>query len=345
MPGDWRLATGDQQRAEKPSPLRLASVLHIRAANHSTSPMEDQKITRHPHLVSTKAIVSSNQSFSIDEQNRSVIREFLLDQWEKAAPWRQRVPLNGQPQTTTSDFWFNRLWDLHSDKSRHYHTIVHLWEMLSWVEALERDYTIPTHWAPTSPSSFTIPTSSWFCALRLATFFHDAIYDPTSQRNERDSAELWDEFCRFQRNTEEGWLRHHNDGAVNLVKIVRTLILATETHQVVMEYSDTGEGVCGSTPLVDVDLQATFLDIDMAVLGKSRQAYFAYASLIRQEYQHVPRQLYCKKRAEILENFARARTTIYLSSVFQELLEVQAKENLMAEIELLKKGTIPGQLA
>jgi len=305
--------------------------------------MEDHKTNYHPHLESAKAIISSNQSFSIDEQNRSVIREFLLDQWEKAAPWRLPVPLEDQPQTTISDLWFNRLWDLHNDKSRHYHTIVHLWEMLSWVEALEQDYPIQTPLAPSSLSSSTTPTPSWFCALRLATFFHDAIYDPASQRNERDSAELWDEFCRCQWNTEEEWLRYHDDGAFDLVKIVRTLILATETHQVVMEYSDTEGDVCGSSALVDVDLQATFLDIDMAVLGKSRKAYFAYAYLIRQEYQHVPRQVYCKKRAEILENFSLARTTIYISSIFQELLEVQAMENLMAEIEMLKKGTIPGQ--
>jgi predicted metal-dependent HD superfamily phosphohydrolase len=268
-----------------------------------------------------------------------VIQEFLFDQWMKATPWRQ--PPKVKPHTTVSDPWFNRLWDLHSDKSRHYHTIVHLWEMLSWVEAMEQDDPIVR--APAQLSSNSSMASSWFFALRLATFFHDAIYDPASQRNEQDSAELWDEFCSSQRNMEEGWFQHHDDSAPNIAKIVRTLILATESHQVIREYSGTG-GVSDNKPLVDVDLQATFLDIDMAVLGKSRQAYFAYASLIRQEYQHVPRQVYCKKRAEVLDEFCRSRT-IYISPLFQEFFESHAKDNMMAEIELLKKGTIPGQLA
>ena len=46
-----------------------------------------------------------------------------------------------------------------------------------------------------------------------------------------------------------------------------------------------------------------FLDADMAVLGKQPAAYDHYAALIRKEYQHVPHDTYCEKRADILESF------------------------------------------
>lgn len=51
------------------------------------------------------------------------------------------------------------------------------------------------------------------------------------------------------------------------------------------------------------DPLSCFLDADMAVLGKRPEAYDGCAALIREEYRHVPHDVYCEKRADILADF------------------------------------------
>ncbi len=201
--------------------------------------------------------------------------------------------------------WFERLFQNYTESTRHYHTAVHIKEMLEYIQVLNES--IPS-----------LTTLSSTITLRLATFFHDAIYDPTSSKNELASAELFKEFCV------DVPLDHVIQSSVE------TLILATEKHKILEDSS------------VESNLQIYFLDVDMAVLGKKSSAYLAYAALIRKEYQHVPREIYCEKRAAILEAFCMGR--IFLSDIFHEILETQAKENLQTEINLLRMEIIPGEL-
>jgi len=106
-----------------------------------------------------------------------------------------------------------------------------------------------------------------------------------------------------------------------------------------------------------------FLDADLAVLGKQPAAYDHYAALIREEYQHVPHNTYCEKRADILESFlgengdgdggkiedgtpttsssSGATTTIFRTVAMQESFEEQAVANLRREIDTLRKDVIP----
>ena len=65
-----------------------------------------------------------------------------------------------------------------------------------------------------------------------------------------------------------------------------------------------------------------------------------YAGQIRQEYIHVPQELYCSKRAEVLTSFL-ANSRIYASEYYAQKLEASARANIAAEIELLGKGIIP----
>jgi predicted metal-dependent HD superfamily phosphohydrolase len=201
-----------------------------------------------------------------------------------------------------SNVWFERLFSNYTESTRHYHTPVHLKEMLDYIQALEETGLVA------SPASSSI--------LRLATFFHDAIYDPTSSQNEVASAALFDDFCQEK----------SLDSSIQTS--VKDLILATEKHKVIEASS------------VEIVLQKHFLDMDMAVLGKQSSAYMAYAGLIRKEYNHVPWKIYCEKRAEILETFGKGQ--IFQSELFQRLLETQAQQNLRDEIDLLKQGIIPG---
>jgi predicted metal-dependent HD superfamily phosphohydrolase len=300
-----------------------------------------QQQQQYPHLAAAREKIRSNESFRVENldnitSNHPVgMREFLHQQWNQATlHWRLYSSKSDQhDDDETLRRWFERLLDLHTQPSRHYHTIVHLWEMLSWVEAFEQDGLLLKAVASSSLASSVSTVST---ALGLATFFHDSIYDPTSQENERKSAQLWDEFCGSFKDTVP---------PAELQKMVRILILATEKHQVMIIDNNDGPATLDMN-LLPI-LQAIFLDIDMAVLGKSWSAYLSYASLIRQEYRHVPATIYCQKRAEILFNFCfkrKPQSSIYLFPIFQQLLEDQAKENLQAEIELLNKGIIPGEL-
>jgi predicted metal-dependent HD superfamily phosphohydrolase len=124
------------------------------------------------------------------------------------------------------------------------------------------------------------------------------------------------------------------DLPANTKSIVVTLIQATEKHQVVPPGDDDH--------VVEESLQQVFLDLDMAVLGKRTDAYLAYAALIRQEFDFVPRDVYCEKRAAILGSFLQ-QPRIYPSNLFHHALEEQARRNLQTEIDMLNRGIINGE--
>jgi predicted metal-dependent HD superfamily phosphohydrolase len=111
-----------------------------------------------------------------------------------------------------------------------------------------------------------------------------------------------------------------------LESFVTQLILATKKHEVSAD----------NPPCL-----ALFLDLDMAVLGKEMPAYLKYASLIREEYAHVPHEVYCEKRADILENFL-TQDQIYGTQAMLEAFEQRARDNVAREIGTLRRGQIPG---
>jgi predicted metal-dependent HD superfamily phosphohydrolase len=210
------------------------------------------------------------------------------------------------------DDWFNRLYRQHNEAGRFYHTSVHLKEILEYLELLALE----------QQTNLGVPTATT-TEIRFATFFHDAVYNPQSSRNEQDSAKLFQEFCKQAKIIPE-----------STKNTVVRLILATEKHQVLLANDDDVD---------DESLQQLFLDLDMAVLGKQPEAYLAYAALIRKEYAFVPREVYCEKRAAILESFLERRR-IYLSELlFHEAFEATARRNLQSEIDLLKQGVVPGE--
>jgi len=247
------------------------------------------------------------------------------------------------PKTTTS--WFQTIYEMHTEPGRYYHTIVHLWEMfelLDIVVANRNDKHCNTTWKK----------SSWYVPMAWSIFFHDSIYNPKSNRNEKDSADLFRKFVEESKFMDE-----------TTVDTILTLILATEQHKVILPSNSTDGSSNQHTDeqIQDqITIQKYFLDIDMAVLGKHRDAYFKYAALIRNEYEFVPHDVYCTKRADILESFLvgddKSKETsnsssddntngttkqIYLTNPFRDVFGRRAKENLRDEIELLRTNTIP----
>ena len=252
----------------------------------------------HLALLIADSSVARNTCFD-PSQRSSQLQVGLREDWTRATRTLQVPP-------ETSDAWYERLWIFHTEPWRHYHTAVHLEEMLLYM-ALLREH-----------SQFVMATPNDEPAIVLAIFFHDAIYNPKSATNEHDSAKL---FCEFA--TETGIVTTHSA----LVATVERLILSTHKHCV------SPDNPCAL---------ALFLDLDMAVLGKQATAYQAYAGLIRKEYSFVNRDEYCRKRAQVLELFL-AEECIYGTPVMKQALEASARRNLRQEIGALRSGIIYGE--
>ena len=100
---------------------------------------------------------------------------------------------------------------------------------------------------------------------------------------------------------------------------VRDLVLVTKAHE-------------GSTH-PDAPL---LVDIDLSILGASAERFFEYEDQIRQEYAWVPEDIFRTKRAEILERFLD-RDVIYRTPKFYQTHEKQARANLRASLERLRR--------
>jgi predicted metal-dependent HD superfamily phosphohydrolase len=226
------------------------------------------------------------------------VRSFLLLHWKRATD-------SLTASEADKDAWFERLWSNYSEEGRHYHTTVHLHEMLTYFEL---------SWQKNFPPESS-RSEDEEQAILFSIFFHDAIYDVRSGTNEEDSAVLFQNFAdEMGMDSEVPCLRS---------KVV-DYILATKKHLVSEE-----------NPLA----LSLFLDMDMAVLGKEKKAYLHYAALIRKEYSYVPLEVYCEKRADTLESFLRK--PIFGTRVMFTSFEEKARENLQDEIDSLRRGVIP----
>ena len=138
--------------------------------------------------------------------------------------------------------------------------------------------------------------------VRFAIFYHDIIYKTTQSDNEEKSAALAVE--RLQE------LQVANDK----IKKVQEMVLATKTHQLHQEQ--------------DVNL---LVDFDLSILGADWEQYLIYSQQIRKEYSLYPDMLYNKGRKKVLQHFL-SRPNIYLTTLFHDKLEVQARQNLQQEL-------------
>lgn len=150
-------------------------------------------------------------------------------------------------------------------------------------------------------------------AVYLSIYFHDIIYNPKSSTNEEDSAIIFEQL--FSTYIDR-----------SLIDKVKMYILETKKHDVI----DSN----------DKDLQF-FIDFDMSVLGRCREEYVEYAAQIRQEYQHVEHEAYCKGRSKILRDFLQQTSSIFATIELRDIYEEIARANVSWECEMLEAGTIP----
>jgi predicted metal-dependent HD superfamily phosphohydrolase len=151
--------------------------------------------------------------------------------------------------------------------------------------------------------------------LVLAVLYHDAIYDATRSDNEAMSAGL----AREQ-------LAALGCLSKTVARVVE-LILATR-HADVAHSDDDHD-------------KALLLDVDLAILGASVDAYAVYAQAIRQEYAHVADADYRAGRARVLNAFL-GRSWIYATPDLRARWESSARANLAGEIATLAAGSCAG---
>lgn len=110
---------------------------------------------------------------------------------------------------------------------------------------------------------------------------------------------------------------------VSTIEKTVKIILATKKHQATHD---------------DIDTQI-FLDADLSILGASPSAYRIYAQAIRQEYDWLSESEYKLGRKQVLQKLLE-RPRIYQTQPMFETLEIPARQNIQAEIELLSAENV-----
>jgi predicted metal-dependent HD superfamily phosphohydrolase len=175
-----------------------------------------------------------------------------------------------------------------SEPHRHHHTLDHLEIVLATVDA---------HAGEAKDAD----------AVRLAAWFHDAVYDPRRTDNEDMSAALAARVLPGAGVPDDR------------VAAVTRLVRLTATHD--------------PSP---VDRDGILLcDADLAVLAGEPDEYAAYTAAVRAEYTHVPDEAYRTGRAAVLRRLA-AFPSLYRLPALHERWEARARANLAAELKALE---------
>ena len=297
--------------------------------------------------------------------------------------------------TLLSNKWFKQVSLLYNEPHRAYHNMVHVKDVLSSLEFLlegnDTSHSTPTH---SSSSSSTPPQNISIdeAIATLAAFFHDVIYNPKSSTNEKDSANLFlqfaSELCNIiftslGKNAMDGGFDHQAGNSVSIQEQKSSILSSMMKSRIVSKTDQcivaTATHISSATQahLTNNTIVATFLDADMSILGKGALSYDKYAGAIRKEYGFVEREVYCTKRAEILQSFlplmenaiesaatdAKAKSSsgsdsaidtpsssgeqmknhsfIYATEKGRKRWEDGARQNLKREIEMLQRGEIP----
>jgi predicted metal-dependent HD superfamily phosphohydrolase len=148
--------------------------------------------------------------------------------------------------------------------------------------------------------------------VRLAAWYHDAVYDPTRDDNEQVSAQR-------ARAGLRGLV------ADERAEEVERLVLLTATH----------------APEPDDINGAVLCDADLAVLAGPADAYAAYASAVRAEYGHLSDQAFTDGRIAVLEQLLALPELYRLPAVAAEWTPI-ARANLTAELSLLRRRAASG---
>lgn len=153
----------------------------------------------------------------------------------------------------------------------------------------------------------TMHLTEYPIAIEVAAWFHDFVYDPLADDNQKKSAERCLE-----------WLKMGPEDLA-LWDEVQGLILATG-HREAPETND----------------QQIIADIDLSILGAESGIYWSYAEDVREECEAIPDERYIQRRIEMLKGLL-ARDTVYWNPIFVDAFGLFAEENILAELEQLQR--------
>jgi len=177
-----------------------------------------------------------------------------------------------------------RRWD---EPHRHYHTSRHLEAVLAMVDGFQ-----------------TLAADAEL--VRLAAWYHDAIYDPAASDNEERSADL----AAVQLTS----LGLCADQVAEVARLVRL----TRTHRP-----------------ADMDANGALLcDADLAILASPADEYARYAHAVRAEYAHVPDDAFRAGRSAILLDLLDS-PALFHTTPLRHRFEATAHANLRRELAKL----------
>jgi predicted metal-dependent HD superfamily phosphohydrolase len=203
----------------------------------------------------------------------------LADAWLRTAA---RVGARGDVAGTGAT-----LLGKYADAARHYHDLTHLDEVLRNVDELADFARAPD-------------------VVRLAAWFHDAVYDPRADDNEERSARLAESMLAAMRVEDEV-----------VVKVAR-LVRLTAGHDAAEDDPD-GAVLC---------------DADLAILASDETRYGEYVTGVRAEYAHVSDEDFARGRAAVLRQLLGQRSLFRTPAAFAAW-ETTARANVTAELARL----------
>jgi predicted metal-dependent HD superfamily phosphohydrolase len=178
-----------------------------------------------------------------------------------------------------------------AEQHRAYHDLAHLDEVLARVGVL-------------APEAADVDT------VRLAAWFHDAVYDPTASDNEVRSADV-----------ATVALSGLDVGPARVADVAR-LVRLTATHDVAPGDAD-GAVLC---------------DADLAVLAADELRYASYVEGVRREYAHVDDAAFATGRALVLARLLD-RPALFRTEHGRDVWEARARVNAGAELSRLRDGS------
>ncbi len=206
----------------------------------------------------------------------------LLTSWRDALPGTAPAELAARLGADLLQRW--------SEPHRHYHTTDHLGVVLAVID---------------EQATFAADAD----AVRLAAWYHDAVYDPHRVDNEEASALL-----------AEAALPALGVPPARVAEVAR-LVRLTASH-------DPSPGDRNGELLTDADLR---------VLASAPEAYLAYTAAVRREYAHVSDPLFATGRAGVLTNLLSLPQLFHIPAL-RERWEDIARANLTRELQSLRIG-------
>lgn len=200
--------------------------------------------------------------------------------------WLDTVPARGGLAADPRPYAENLLarW---AEPQRRYHSTDHLVAVLGHLDTLAGHADDPA-------------------AVRLAAWFHDAVYRPDRSENEERSADL----------AERALAELGLDDA-RTAEVAR-LVRLTATHDPAPDDTN-GEALC---------------DADLAILAAPPAPYAAYAAAVREEYGFVPDAAFHEGRAAVLRQLLEL-PALFRTPYGRAEWEARARQNLTTELDLL----------